>query len=46
MKQCGAYDEVRQHHELPAPPQNVDNLAENEPVGENESVYEKIPGES
>ena len=46
MKQCSAYAEMRQHHELPAPPQKVDTLADYEPVGENESVYEKIPGES
>ena len=46
MKQCSAYVTVRQHHELPDPPQNV-NCSENyEPVGENDSVYEKIPGES
>ena len=46
MKQCSAYVEVRQHHKLSALPQNEDGLAAYEPVGENDGVYEKIPGES
>ena len=46
MKQCSAYVAVRQRHELPHLPQNVDGLAAYEPVGENDGVYEKIPGES
>ena len=46
MKQCSAYGEMRQHHALPAPPQIVDTLADYEPVGENDSIYEQIPGES
>ena len=47
MKQCSAYGEMRQRREqLPDLPQNVDGLADYEPVGENDSVYEKIPGES
>ena len=45
MQQCSAYGEVRQHRELPAPPQNVDGLADYEPVGKSDGVYEKIPGE-
>ena len=46
MKQCSAYAAVRHHCECPAPLQNVDGLADYKPVGENEGVYEKIPGES
>ena len=46
MKQCGAYVGVRQHHQLPVLPQNVNFSEDYEPVGENDSVYEKIPGES
>ena len=46
MKQCSAYGQVHQLHELPPIPQNVDSLADYEPVGEDDSVYEKIPGES
>ena len=46
MKQCSAYVAVRQHHELTALPQNADSLADYEPVGESDGVYEKIPGES
>ena len=46
MKQCSAYVEMRRHHELPAPTQNVETLADYEPVGQNDDVYEKIPGES
>ena len=46
MKQCSAYGEVRKDHELLPPPQNVDSLVVYEPVGENDGVYEKIPGES
>ena len=46
MKQCSAYGEVRQHHEVSSPLQNLDSLADYEPVGKKESVYEQIPGES
>ena len=45
LKKC-AYNEVKQHHEVPATPQNVDCLEEYELFGENAGVYEKIPGES
>ena len=46
MKQCSAYGEMRRHEQLPDLPQNVDGLEDYEPVGENESVYEKIPGDT
>ena len=46
MKQCSAYVAVRQRHELPVLPRNMDTSADYETVGESDGVYEKIPGES
>ena len=46
LKQCSAYGQVIQRHELPTKPQNMDYSADHEPVDENDGVYEKIPGES
>ena len=46
MKQCSAYGKARQHHEVSSSLQNLDSSADYEPVGENDSVYEQIPGES
>ena len=46
MAPCSAYGEIRKRHEqLPDLSQNVDDLADYEPVGVNENVYEN-PGES
>ena len=46
MKQCSAYGQVKQLHEFLTVPQNVDCSADYELIGENEGVYEKIPGEA
>ena len=46
MKQCSAYGNMNQLHELPPIPKNVDCSADYELVDEDDSVYEKIPGES
>ena len=46
VEQCCAYGQVDQCYEPLDIPQNMDCLATYEPVGQNDEVYEKFPGEA
>ena len=46
LKQCSAYGQLNQRYQFPTKLQNVDCSGDYELIGENDGVYEKIPGES